>query len=143
MLSEVLNSTRAGITLGQRIGLVLRRHRREHRRSQRETAQEAGWSRSAFARAEVDASALSLHKVETLLSLTGHRLAIIRDTGETAIALGEEDDLSWGVPDLVARDAGGRRLPPTGDVRFRSVTERLVDGRSIGHEHPWVWARTW
>lgn len=141
MLSDVLTSVRAGITLGQRIGLVLRRHRRKHRRSQRETAHEVGWSRSAFARAEVDASALPLHKVEMLLSLAGHRLAIIPDTGEVAGVLGEQDDLVWGVPDLIARDAGRRRLPPTGEVRFRSSTERLVDGRSIGHENPWVWAR--
>lgn len=143
VLSEVLTSTRARITLGQRIGLVLRRHRRERRHSQRETAQEIGWSRSALARAEIDASALPLHKVETLLALTGHRLAIVPDTGETASALGEEDDLAWGVPDLIARDAGRRRLPPAGTVRFRPLTERLVDSRGIGHESPWVWSRPW
>lgn len=139
VLSDILASERARITLGQRIGLVLRRHRRECRHSQRDTAQELGWSRSALARAEVDASALALHKIEVLLSLTGHRLAIVPDTGATASSLGEDDDLAWGVPDLIARDAGGRRLPAASTVRFRPSTERLVDGRSIGHESPWVW----
>lgn len=143
MLSDVLARERQRITLGQRIGLVLRRHRRERRLSQRETAQEVGWSRSAFARAEVDSSALPLHKVEALLALSGHRLAIVPNTGETARSLGEDDDLAWGVPDLVARDAGRRRLPAAGTVRFRSSTERMVDGRGIGHENPWVWTRPW
>lgn len=141
VLSDVLARERAQITLGRRIGLVLRRHRRENRHSQRETAQEIGWSRSALARAEVDAAALPLHKVEALLALTGHRLAIVPETVETASALGEESDVAWGVPDLVARDAGRRRLPTTGAVRLRSSTERLVDGRGTGHEGPWVWTR--
>lgn len=141
VLSDVLSSARAEITLAQRIGLVLRSHRRKRRRSQRDIAQELGWSRSAVARAEVDAANLPLHKIEALLSLTVHRIAIVPDTGETAHELGEDDDTAWGVPDLVARDAGRRRLPPIGTVRFRPATERWVDSRCVGHESPWVWRR--
>ena len=54
---------------------------------------------------------------------------------------GEDADREWGVADLVARDAGGRRLPPVEDVRYRSSTERLVDRSTGCAEGPWTWHR--
>lgn len=143
-LARELAQARAQLHLGRRVGLVLRRFRRMHALSQRGLARDVGWSRSSLARAEVDASAQTLRAVDELLRHTGHRLAIIADagpeTGRVGIPdLGEDPDHAWGVTDLVARDARGRRLPPVDDVLYRSPSDRRVGGC---HEEPWIWRRS-
>lgn len=139
-MARELREARARLHLGQRVGLVLRRYRRSHALSQRALAVEVGWSRSGLARVEVDASALSLRTADDLLRRVGHRLAIVADTG-SATGLGEDPDHAWGAADLLARDAGGRRLPPVDGVLHRSPTDCRVGTITGCHEEPWIWWR--
>ena len=134
--TEAVDGARARVTTGTRVGLVLRRHRRERSISQRALADDLGWSRSMVGRAEVDASALSLATIERALARTGHRIAIVPD------GPGSPDEITddrWGVPEMVARNGAGRRLPPYADAIYRTEAERIQDEGLVGHRQPWAW----
>lgn len=139
LLTQELDDARAHLAMATRVGLVMRRYRKEHRLSQRALAGELGWSPSAVGRAEVDATALNLASLEHALALTGHRLAIVPATSGIADDLGEDADHAWGIPEVVARNAAGRRLPPYGRPLFREEAERIQDEGIVGHREPWVW----
>lgn len=139
LLTRELEAARACLTLAARVGLVMRRCRKERRLSQRALAAGLGWSPSAVGRAEVDAARLTLESLEHVLAFTGHRLAIVPDTPGPAEDVGEDPDQAWGVPEVVARDAAGRRLPPYGRALFRPEHERIQDEGLVGHREPWVW----
>lgn len=139
LLKHELDDARAHLTAAKRVGLVMRRYRKERRLSQRALAGELGWSPSAVGRAEVDATALSLGTLEHVLSLTGHRLAILPAAAGVGDDLDEDPDQAWGVPEVVARNAAGRRLPPYGRALFREEAERIQDEGLVGHREPWVW----
>lgn len=137
--TQELEVARAALTLATRVGLVMRRCRRERLLSQRALARELGWSPSAVGRAEVDATALTLAALEHVLAFTGHRLAIVPATDEPVASLGEDPDHVWGLPEVVARNAAGRRLPPYGRALFRTESERIQEEGLLGHREPWVW----
>lgn len=137
--AQELEAARAKLTMATRLGLVTRRYRRERRLSQRALAAELGWSSSAVGRAEVDASKLTLEALEHVLAFTGHRLAFLPSSVGPIESLGEDSDHTWGVPEVVARNAAGRRLPPYGRALFRTESERIQDEGLVGHREPWVW----
>lgn len=139
LLTQELEAARAGLTPATRVGLVMRRCRKERRLSQRALAEGLGWSPSAVGRAEVDARRLTIESLEHVLAFTGHRLAIVPDTAGPAEELGEDPDSTWGVPEVVARDIAGRRLPPYGRALFRAEPDRIQDEGLVGHRQPWVW----
>lgn len=134
-------AARAKLGLTAKVGLVVRRYRRQQLLSQRSLADRLGWHHSTLTRAEGDASALTLRKVERLLRETGHRLAIVPVAIDVARPLGEDPDEAWGVPDLLAMDEGGRRLPPYGQVTWNSDLDRRLYAPSVGHEAEWTWQR--
>lgn len=134
-----LEAARAELTLATRVGLVVRRCRGERQLSQRALAAELGWSRSAVGRAEIDAKGLTLAALEHVLAFTGHRLAIVPTTDQPVTELGEDPDHAWGVPEVVARNADGRRLPPYGRALFRTEAECIQDEGLVGHREAWVW----
>lgn len=117
-----LRAARARLDIGSRVGLVIRRHRREEHLSQRELAAELGSPQATLSRAEKDASALPVARVEALLRHLGHRLAIV--------PLAPAD-----ATELIARDGAGRRPPPYGQVTRHS----LLDRRMNGNEAEWTW----
>lgn len=137
--TQELTAARTTLTLATRVGLVMRRYRKEHRLSQRALAGALGWSPSAVGRAEVDASSLNLGALDHVLTFIGHRLAILPVTDGPAEELGEDPDHAWGMPEVVARNAAGRRLPPYGHALFRPEAERIQDAGLVGHRVPWVW----
>ena len=141
-----LRAARAALEIGTRVGLVIRRHRREAHLSQRELAAELGWPQATLSRAEKDASALPVARVEALLRRLGHRLAIVPlapagTTGATvpAALLHEDPDEAWGATDLIARDGAGRRPPPYGQVTWHSILDRRMNAGVLGHEAEWTW----
>lgn len=150
-----LEAARAELTPSTRVGLLMRRHRKQHRLSQRALADELGWSRSAVGRAETDASSLTLESLGVLLAHIGYRVALVPDDPPdpatstvarptaAAPATGHLDDEirddSFGVIDLLAHDARRRRLPPYGRARLRSAAECIAEEGVVGHTHPWLW----
>lgn len=140
-MSESLRRHRESLDVGARVGLVSRRFRREHGLSQRGLAEAIGWSQASLNRAEQDAAPLTLRKVEVLLRHLGYRLAIVPADTNPATTLGEDLDEAWGAPDLLARDAAGRRPPPYGQVTWNSVLDRRLYARVLKHETEWTWQR--
>lgn len=140
-MSTKLQQQREILDIGSRVGLVSRRFRGEQEISQRSLAGSIGWSQASLNRAEQDAAPMALHKVEALLHHVGYRLAIVRRDVEPAAALGEDRDETWGAPELLARDAAGRRLPPHGQVTWNSPLERRLYARGQKHEAEWTWVR--
>lgn len=61
---------------GRAVGLHLRTYREEHGLSQRALARELGWSQPTLSRAESDASAMWLGRVDAALRHTGARLEL-------------------------------------------------------------------
>lgn len=140
--TDDLQRRRAQLGIGDRIGLVSRRHRRVRQLSQRDLAADLGWSQPSINRAERRGGSLSVDKVETLLRHAGFRLAIVRDDTDVGDAAGEDLDTAWGTPDLVARDGAGRRLPPFGLITWRDEIDRRLDAGGRGHETEWTWRRS-
>lgn len=138
---EALHRHRERLHVGARVGLVSRRFRRERGLSQRSLAEVIGWSQPSLHRAERDAAPLSLHRVESFLRHLGYRLAIVPAESGVASPLGEDADEMWGAPDLIARDAAGRRLPPHGQVTWNSVLDRRLHAPLVKHEAEWTWQR--
>ncbi len=144
-----LRAARAALEIGTRVGLVIRRHRREAHVSQRDLAAAVGWSQTALGRAEVDASALPVARVEALLRHLGHRLAVVPlapadatdPTDSPAALLHEDPDEAWGATDLIARDGAGRRPPPYSEVIWHSILDRRMSAGVLGHEAEWTWQR--
>lgn len=139
--TDELATARARLDIAARIGLVVRRFRRQQLLSQRSLAARLGWHHSTVTRVEADATALTIGKAERLLRLAGHRLAIVPVAVEVATALREDPDEEWGAPDLLARDGQGRRLPPYGQVTWHSLLDRRLYARLVGHEAEWTWHR--
>lgn len=137
--TQELAAARARLTPATRVGLVMRRYRKEHRLSQRALAGALGWSPSAVGRAEVDATSLNLAALDHVLTFVGHRLAILPIADGPAEDLGEDPDHAWGTPEMVARNAAGRRLPPYGRALLRTEAECIQDEGLDGHRQPWVW----
>lgn len=136
-----LLARRGDLGVGARVGLTMRRFRRERELSQRALARRLGWGQTTVARAETDASHLTLAKVDALLRHTRHRLAVVSDTGELATGLDEVPDETWGATDLLARDGQGRRLPPYAEITWNSPVDRRLWSRIVEHEAEWTWHR--
>lgn len=92
------------LPVARAVGLALRAHRRVVGQSQRAYAAGRGLSRSLLARAEVDASSMSLETVRGLLAETGFELVV-------APVGGSPDDVEWDHFDLVARTRSGSKFP--------------------------------
>lgn len=137
-----LVTARAALDIGQRVGLVTRRHRGSRQLSQRALAAELGWHHSTLTRAETNAFPLALRKAEDLLQHIGYRLAVVPARRGRAAALDEDPDEVWGTGDLLARDAQGRRLPPYGRLTWSSTLDRVMYARILGHEAEWTWRRS-
>lgn len=140
-MGRQLALARAQLDLGARLGLVVRRYRRAHAMSQRELADHLGWHCSTLSRAERDASSLTVRKAQQILRHVGYRLAIVPDTPAAGRSLGEDPDTVWDVTDLVARDGGGRRLPPFGTATWNDEIDRRLYGPIRKHESEWTWHR--
>jgi hypothetical protein len=86
----------AGLALAREVGLVLRAHRRELGKSQRAYAATRRVSRGMLARAEVDASSLTLGAAASLPEGSAFTLAVVP-------ADAERPPVDWEPTDLVAR----------------------------------------
>lgn len=104
-------------TVERAVGLALRAHRRVVGQSQRAYAAARGLSRSMLARAEVDASSMSLETVRRLLETTGFELLV-------APVGGSPDEVEWDPFDLVASTRAGSRFPA--HRRVKEATEGPV-----------------
>lgn len=100
----------AGLGLAREVGLALRAHRRELGKSQRAYAAARRVSRGVLARAEVDASGLTLGAAVSLLEGSPFTLAVVPADAERA-------PVDWEPTDLVARTRGGSRFPANRRVR--------------------------
>lgn len=120
----------------QQVGLALRADRRRRDQSQRAYAAARGLSRPALARAEVDASHLTLAAAVRLLVDTGFELAVIPVTDQ-------QPEAWWDPTDVLARTRDGRRFPanravspsPWGPAWW--VYHELVGNRGDGPRPHW------
>lgn len=98
-------AARASLTTATVIALVSRVSRTARGESQRATARRRGWSPSQVARSETDAGSLRLRDVLAIVAESPYELSLTLD-GEVVPAE------HWSCAQLLARDEGGRRLPP-------------------------------
>lgn len=134
--SAEIEAARRRVVTSKRVGLISRRLRRIRGLSQRRLAADLGWSHASLGRMEMDASAISLSKVETLVQQAGYRIAFV---AESTPVPGEITDDGWEAADLIARDRAGRRLSPLGPVTWNPPEDLRQDASLRGRE--WTWRR--
>lgn len=138
--AELLRA-RETLTLGEAVGLAFRAVRRESDLSQRAYAQARGWSKTHQHRLEREADSLGLAQVVHALADTGFTLALVGQApngaeGEGKVLRGAD----WPDAELVARDHGDRRFPPTGEVRrVGRLPLWWLDRHSTGSRPPPDW----
>lgn len=124
---------RRDLRLPDIVPIAIRRYRREHRLSQRALAAEMGWSRSLVARAETTPMRLSLGQLLRIVTHSGHQLVVTTADGTPF------DPVDASTPELLARDAAGRRLPPYGESLRRDESDRLTQADGVRHDGRWTW----